>query len=291
MGMKYIKKFELVDYRHIDFEDIDVYDGYLYVYSAIPLTKKTYDKGVIFPHNRADASDTTSEYIYKMKLKKPIYKKKKLYDYLDNAFDEKTDNIDDKYSGYFKKDWINDWIVNITNPEDIVSFNLVGGFVKYDRFKTKILKKGFSEETDSWLYSYISGSLRVPKLTEKIIDELKYFKSTEPIKIYKGLEEVQIAHTSSSNSPYKKGQTITSDFTYPTSWTTNILVAMRFIDDEPSSPPFVAEMTVDPEFVLVDVQMLPKKYYHANQREIIMLPGKYVYKIVWDSYSKNKKES
>jgi len=68
----------------------------------------------------------------------------------------------------------------------------------------------------------------------------------------------------------------------PTSWSTNILIARRFIDDFPSSTPFVASMIVDPKDILVDVQMLPEQYYHTNQREIIMLPGEYEYKLVWN---------
>jgi hypothetical protein len=31
----------------------------------------------------------------------------------------------------------------------------------------------------------------------------------------------------------------------------------------------------------VDVRMLPRQYYHTNQREIIMSPGNYTYKIIW----------
>jgi len=283
--MKYIKKYEIVDYKETDFDEIDEYDGFLYAYSDKPLTKKNFSKALIFPYNRADASDTGSEYIYQIKLNKPIYKKKRLIDMIDDEdiFSDKKDIKDEHsgYSGYFLKNYMNDWQIYIEDVNDVVSFKLVGGFVMYDKNKTSRLKIKYSEETDRWLYLYISGSLRLPKLTQNIIDELKQFRPTESIKIYKGLEEVQIVHSSEVDSPYKKGQTIKSFFNYPTSWTTNILTAIRFIDDEPSTPPFVAVMTTSPDDILVDVQMLPKKYYHTNQREIIMLPGTYEYKLVW----------
>lgn len=285
--MKYIKKYEIVDYKEQDFDDIDEYDGFLYAYYNRQLSKKNINKAIIFPYNRADASDTGSEYIYQIKLKKPIYKKRRLIDMIgdDEIFNDKNINITDhsNYSGYFIKNVFNDWQIHIEDVNDIVSFKLVGGFVMYDKNKTKRLRRKYSDETDSWLYSYISGSLRIPKLTQKIIDELKQFRPTEPIKIYKGLEEVQIVHSSEVDYPYKKGQTIKSNFNYPTSWTTNILTAIRFIDDEPSSPPFVAVMTASPDDILVDVQRLPTQYYHTNQREIIMLPGTYTYKLVWES--------
>jgi len=43
-------------------------------------------------------------------------------------------------------------------------------------------------------------------------------------------------------------------------------------------------MIVEPKDVLVDVQKLPRQYYHTNQREIIILPGEYEYKVVWDGW-------
>ena len=73
-----------------------------------------------------------------------------------------------------------------------------------------------------------------------------------------------------------------SKFDYSTSWTTNILTARRFIDEYPSSTPFVVTMIVEPKDILVNVEMLPDRYYHTNQREIILLPGKYSYKIIWE---------
>jgi len=121
-------------------------------------------------------------------------------------------------------------------------------------------------------------------LTQDIVDELKPFRPTKSLKIYKGIEEVQIRYFSKDKPPYKKGQLVTSNFyKMATSWTTNILVARRFVDEYPSSPPFVIIMEVKPDDVLVDVQKLPTQYYHTNQKEIIVLPGKYEYKIVWEN--------
>ena len=294
--MKYIKTFELVDYNKPYFYDMDEeYNGPVYLYSDKPLTKDQIGEGRIYLYNRADASDTSSEYIYQIKLKNPIQKKEGngffgFSNFNFDKFDDEDNKLlgitkkpkeEKKYSGYFYY-VLGDIQVNITEPEDITNFKLIGGFVKYDKDKSGRLDIELSEKTNSWLYNYISGSLRVPKLTQDIIDELKEFKSKESIKIFKGIEEVQIRHTSEDQPPYKRGQVITSEFSYPTSWTTNMLIARRFIDDEPSSPPYVVSMTISPENVLANVKMLPKEYYHANQREIIVLPGSYEYKIIWD---------
>lgn len=283
--MKYIKTIELVDYKKINyFDDIKEHSGPVYLYTDIPVDKDEIENGRyrIYLYNRADASDTESEYIYQIKLKKPLYKKEGngffgFFDWEDN------DKIDlSKYSGYFYKSITDELLVKITNPEDILNFKLIGGFVKYDKSKTDRKNIKLSEKTNDWLYSYISGSMRVPAITQDIIDELKQFKNTEPIKIYKGIEEVQIKHHSEIAPPYKKGQIITSEFNFPTSWSTNILIARRFVDDYPSSTPYVISMIVDPKDILVNVQMLPKQYYHTNQREITLLPGKYTYKIIWE---------
>jgi hypothetical protein len=40
-------------------------------------------------------------------------------------------------------------------------------------------------------------------------------------------------------------------------------------------------MIAKPENVVVDVQKLPKEYYHSNQREMILNKGIYKFKIVW----------
>jgi len=194
-----------------------------------------------------------------------------------------NDDIDkNDYSGYFYADSITgEWRCKI-EPGDITNFKEIGGFVKYDTHSPDKLDVELSEKTDNWLYSYISGSLRLDKLSQYTIDELKPFRPKEKLKIYKGIEEVQINFFSKEKAPYKKGQKITTDFGMATSWTTNVLIARRFVDDYPSSTPFVIEMTVEPKDVLVDVQKLPRQYYHTNQREIIVLPGKYDYRIVWE---------
>ncbi len=280
--MKHLKKFyELVDYDYIsDYDEIynkKEYDGYMYLYSSKPLKKNDISNQRIYIYNRADASDTESEYIYQIKTKNPLYKKVEM-----SFLDEDIVDVKD-YSGYFKKDWLSsEYVVNITNLEDVVSFRRIGGFVKYDTHKPDKLNIKLSEKTTSWLYSYIGeGSLLLADLSDDIIEELKPFRPKKPIKIYKGIEEVQIKHFSKIQPPYKKSEIVTSNFTISTSWTTNILVARRFIDEYPSSIPFVITMTVDPNDILVDVQMLPEQYFHANQREIIILPGKYEYKLIW----------
>jgi len=63
------KLFELVDYNYVsDYDEIydkDEYDSNLYLYSDKPLKKDTVDfeRYRIYIYNRADASDTESEYI------------------------------------------------------------------------------------------------------------------------------------------------------------------------------------------------------------------------------------
>jgi hypothetical protein len=165
--------------------------------------------------------------------------------------------------------------------KDITDFRYIGGFVKYDKELPKKLKTKISKETDSFLYSYISGQIIHKKATPEIIEELKQFKPTSSIKIYKGIEEVQIEHQTKVFPPYKKGQVINSKIPHYTSWSSNILIARTFIDEYPSTPPFVVTMTAEPKDILVDVRMLPRQYYHTNQREIIMSPGNYTYKIIW----------
>ena len=278
--MKYIKKFELVDYNEFDLSEVDEYEGNLYLYSEHKVNLKDIksDELIVYPHNRADASGTDSEYIYQIKVKKPL--RKRIMDFM--FFEEDEEEIDEsKYSGIFYEGNITrEWKASI-KKEDIISFRYIGGFVKYDKFTPKNPNLKLSEKTNSWLYSYISGSLLLKKLTDDIIEELKPLRPKKPIKIYKGIEEVQINYYSMDKRPYKLGQTVESYFNLSTSWTTNILIARRFVDDYPSSQPFVAQMTVNPIDILVDVQMLPEQHYHTNQREIIDLPGNYEYKLIW----------
>ena len=277
------KLFELVDYGNFDLSDVKTYEGNLYYYSKDPITKKDITENSIFyPVNRADASDTQSEYIYQVKVKKPLFKRQLDFIFLVDLNEEEEIN-EKNFSGFFYSDSItSEWKCKI-KPEDITSFKEIGGFVKYDTHNPDRIDVELSEKTDDWLYSYIgSGSLMLDTLTQDIIDELKPFRPDKPLKIYKGIEEVQIKFFSKDKPPYKKGQFINSNFEMATSWTTNILIARRFVDEYPSSPPFVITMVVDPKDVLVDVQKLPTQYYHTNQREIIVLPGEYEYKIIWE---------
>lgn len=289
--MKYIKTFELVDYQKYIDNNEKTLDSNYYIYSKEPLTldkiKKSKDVRVEL-HNRADASDTTSEYIYQIKTKHPLERKDTslfggdIFLFYDN--DTKVKRINnEKFSGYFTKDGFTQYMYGKVKTADITSFKFIGGFRKYDKDYPEKLEIEISEETDEFLYSYISGSIMHKKLTENIKKELEQFKPKNKIKIFKGIEEVQIRHASKTQPPYKKGQIIKANFSMLTSWTTNVLVARRFIDDYPSSSPFVAEMIANPEDILVDVRLLPKQYYHTNQREIIMLNNKkYEFKLIWE---------
>jgi hypothetical protein len=283
---------EIVDYDS-SYHDINEYPEIInrnyYLFSDRPLTleevKREGDVAVKFS-NVASASSSDSEYIYQVKLKKPVYKKKSLSNsFFDSMFSEGDTEFDDsKYSGYFKKDWISNDLVAIIKTDHIVNFRYIGGFVKYDKKIPKKIMVDLSEETERFLHSYIGGTILHKKVTPEIIKELKRFKPKSSIKIYKGIEEIQIRHQTDIKPPYKKGQIIyNAEIPHCSSWTSNILVARTFIDDYPSSQPFVVTRWAQPKNILVDVRMLPdpSKYYEANQREIIMLPGIYNYKIVW----------
>lgn len=272
-----LKVFELVDYGKVDFSELDTYTGNLYLYSKTPKTLKGIKRLktlTVFPHNRASASEIDHEYIYQIKVNKPLYKRT-----IDNYFDEI--NVDN-YSGYFSKEHFFglEWAAFI-KTSDIISFKSVGGFVKYDKHKPAKLKKKISHKTDMWLSQYISGSLLLTNLTNDIIKELEPFKPIKPLKIFRGLEEVEIEYYTEIKPPYKKGQIIEINYDRCKSWTTNPLMARRFVDEYPSSQPLVVTMIAEPEDMLVDVQMLPTMYYHTNQREIIIKPGEWKFKIVW----------
>jgi hypothetical protein len=294
---------EIFDYKEKDIDEMDdVYTGAVYVHSKTPLTLSDLKKHETIParmHNRADASDVDSEYIYRLKTRKPLFKKERssmmgfLDDYDFDPFDEnptpekerksKKPTMDSEdFSGYFAYHSTFQELYATIKTKDIVEFKLIGGFVKYDKNVPGKLNIEVSDKTDSFLYSYISGAIKHESLTPEIFEELKKFKPTVPTKIYKGIEEVQMRHYSESKPPYKLGQIITINFPHMSSWSTNPLIARRFIDEYPSSPPFVVEMVAQPENMVVDVQMLPKEYYHTNQREIIMNQGQYTFKIVWE---------
>ncbi len=281
--MKYLKKYnEIVDYNYISNYELDTiteYHGNLYLYSDIQLKLEELDDYVTCDfRNRADASDTKSEYIYQIKTKYPIYKK----DFSIDIFDENSRISKEPNSGYIQKNWITNDVMCYVKKSDITSFRLIGGFAMYDKGEQlKKLDIKLSEETEDFLFSYIGGStLNYKTLTNNIIKELEPFKEKIPIKIYKGIEEVQIKHMTVESPPYKKGQILNSNFTHLSSWSKNILIARRFVDDYPSSQPLVITRVCYPHEVLVDVTMLPKQYYHTNQREIIMKPGTYTYKIL-----------
>ncbi len=282
---------EIHDYQKKDFDDLgDTYEGYVYFHSKDPLElsdiKKNDTIGVDIT-NRADASGTDSEYIYRIKTNRPLYKKKDLISYLKNydEFDknEKSKLNPDDYSGYFVYDKYAQEPTARIQTNDIVGFKLIGGFRKYDKhYPEKVLDADdFSESTERFLSSYIGGDIMHKPLTQEIWEELTPFRPTEPMTIFKGIEEVQIKHTSKSQPPYKVGQIIEVTFPHLTSWTTNALIARRFIDEYPSSPAFVIKMIAKPEDIVVDVQKLPKEYYHANQREMILNKGTYKFKIIW----------
>jgi len=287
---KYVRQIlaEINDYSKYDIDDYDeTYNGSVYFYSEHPVTLEEVKKEPnlqVLLFNRADASDTTSEYVYQIKTKKPLYKK---YDSLKHWMSLDHDEFDSKkidvsqFSGYFKYSTMTQENIAYIDTKDIISFRLVGGFVKYDKEKIDPRHINISDEADNFLYSYISGQINHKKLTPEIQAELEQFKPNGPVKIYKGIEEVQIRHYSEQQPPYKLGQFVTTTFPHITSWTRNPLIGRRFIDDYPSSVPFLVEMVVKPEDMVVDVQMLPNKYYHTNQREIMLKPGTYSYKIVW----------
>ena len=282
---------EIVDYDN-SYRSIDDYEDVVnqnyYLYSDRPVTLEDVKKVDRVPAkltNVASASSLDTEYIYQVKTSKPIYKQKGLDNYFDSMFSEEDIKFDaSKFSGYFEKDWLSSDMVAVIKTEDIISFRYIGGLVKYDKNIPKKLNVEISEEANDFLYSYISGTIIHKKLTPEIQKELSKFRPKSKIKIYKGIEEVQIRHQSIEKPPYKKGQMIIgAEIPHCSSWTSNILVARTFIDDYPSSQPFVVTMEAYPKNILVDVRMLPDptKYYEANQREIIMLPGTYNYKIVW----------
>lgn len=286
---------EIHDYQKKDIDDLgNIYSGYVYYHSKNPIEssdlskEKTLNVDLV---NRADASGTDSEYVYRIKTKKPLYKKEELISYLD-YYDEFADSSTvgkkerinpDNYSGYFL---YNKYVQEPTatiKVDEISNIKLIGGFRKYDKhYPDKIYDiEDFSEDTERFLNSYIGGDIMHKPLTLKIWEELTPFRPNESIEIFKGIEEVQIKHNSESRPPYKVGQIIEASFPHLTSWTTNALIARRFIDEYPSSPAFVVRMIAKPENIVVDVQKLPKEYYHTNQREMILNKGTYKFKIVW----------
>lgn len=283
-NLKSFKKFEIVDYDE-KIPDGEKHEGNFYFYSKEPIKLEDLSDTIsCYFNNRADASDSISNYIYQIKTKYPIYKDTSMdisSDFGDLFGDKKGKKAEKDNSGYFKKNWITQEMLAYIKKSDVISFRLIGGFNKYDRSKVDKLNVELSEETDDYLYTYISGKIQLNDLTPEIEKELSKFNPTKSIKIYKGIEEVQIKYQSDNKPPYKKGEKYEAYIPHPSSWTTNILIARRFIDDYPSSTPYVVSMLVNPVDILVDVRKLPKEYYHMDQREIIVKPGNYEYKIIW----------
>jgi hypothetical protein len=283
---------EIHDYEKKDIDDFDdTYSGYVYFHSQNPIElsdiqeRNEIETDLV---NRADASGTDSEYVYRIKTKKPLYKKLELSDYIKNNDPFDTDSKIEKlnpedFSGYFNYNRYTQEPISRIKTKDITSFKLIGGFRKYDKhYPERVTDTDeLSDATDRFLSSYIGGDIIHKPLTIDIWEELTPFRPTELVKIYKGIEEVQIRYASKIQPPYKVGQIIEVSFSHLTSWSTNPLVARRFIDEYPSSPAFVVEMIAKPENVVVDVQKLPKEYYHSNQREMILNKGIYKFKIVW----------
>ena len=293
---KHIRKilFEIQDYNKMHIDDMgDIYSGYVYLHSKTPLELSDIQKNETIAadvFNRADASGTDSEYVYRIKTKKPLYKQLELSDMLrwDDPLSDETINNKQQpnpkdFSGYFLYDRYTQEPVTRIKTSDISNIKLIGGFRKYDKhFPERVMDADeLSSEAEKFLSSYIGGDIMHKPLTMEIWEELTPFRPKEPIKIYKGIEEVQIRHNSKTQPPYKAGQIIEVNFPHLTSWTTNPLIARRFIDEYPSSPAFVVEMVAKPENIVVDVQKLPEEYYHANQREMILNKGSYKFRIVW----------
>ena len=100
--------FEVRDYDERDFDDLpQTMVAPVYIYTDKPLTldeikKHETVRGKLT--NRADASDTHSEHIYRITLVKPLYKKKKAWLFL--SFDDDDSPAIDKkaFSGYYTYD-------------------------------------------------------------------------------------------------------------------------------------------------------------------------------------------
>lgn len=75
---------ELHDYAKKDMDELgDIYNGYTYFHSKTPIELSDVQKqDTLYTDlvNRADASGTDSEYIYRIKTKKPLYNKPELSD-------------------------------------------------------------------------------------------------------------------------------------------------------------------------------------------------------------------
>lgn len=270
------------------------YHGPLFIHSEEPLDledlKGQQNVKAKF-HNKLDACDIDSEYIYKIMTKHPIRNKNMEYTLKDTAKDasinpvppKKGEQKEEPSSGTFSSFFSSMPQEATIKTDDITYFKRVGGFCSYDKEKVERQEKELEPETEEFVSSFIQGAtLHHEELTDDIIKDLKWTRPDKPIKVYKGIEEVQIRFLlNTPPPPYEKGQTITAKWTGPASWTVNPMIGRAFIDDYPSSQPFLIEMTVEPDQVLMDTRKLSRLYYHTDQREITLLPGTYTFKIVW----------
>ena len=283
------------EYKKLDLEpsrtEDSIYHGPLFIHSNKPLTLQDLKgkKSITAEFNNIlDACGEDSEYIYKIKTKHPLKNNNlefgnKFLLKGSNPFDESDDDKkEEKYSGDFGSFFSTMTQQATVKVEDIIYFQKVGGFCSYDKEKIKRTDRKLKPNTEDFVSSHIQGStLLRDKLTDDNIEDLKWTRPDKPIKIYKGIEEVEIKHLSSVKHPYKKGQTITATWNGPASWTTNPMIGRSFVDDYPSSQPFLIEMIAQPDQILMDTRKLNKLYYHTDQREITLLPGTYTFKIVW----------
>jgi hypothetical protein len=285
------------EYKKIDLEpnrnSDETYHGPLFIHSEEPLTLEEVKKMKSIKakfHNKLDACDIDSEYIYKINTKHPIVNRNMEFNLKDTVKDAsinpvppKGDEEEEPSSGTFSSFWSSMSQEAVIKTDDITYFKRIGGFCSYDKEKVKRQDRKLKEETEEFVSSFIQGAtLHHETLTDEIIEDLKWTRPDKPIKVYKGIEEVQIRFLlNSPEPPYKKGQTITAKWTGPASWTVNPMIGRAFIDDYPSSQPFLIEMIVEPDQVLMDTRKLSKLYYHTDQREITLLPGTYTFKIVW----------
>lgn len=291
--MKYLMKFnqlnEEIDYKDIDISDLegDTYKGYSYLYSKTPINIKDIKRKEVITtqlSNRPEANNDIGNYIYLIKTKNPLDIRRKGFEFsIDDGdiFDTKPKEST-KFSGYIKKEFITRETVVYIKTKDIIKFKLIGGFSKFDKNIPNKRDIKLSEDASSFLSTYMTGRILHNKLTPSIENELEKFKLNKTIKLYKGIEQVQLEHHTSQKDNYKVGDILLFEYPFFSSWSTNFLLAKRFIDEYPSSTPFVIEYTTLPEDILVDTRLLPEQYFISNQREVILKKNReYKIKIIW----------
>ena len=288
--MKYLKSFkslnEEIGYEKIDISDLegDTYNGYTYYYSNSPISFddiKKDTKIVTSLINRAEANDDIGNYIYIVKTKYPLEIKRDDFSF---DIDNPLHNIDNpiKYSGSIENNFITHSKMCHILTKDITKFKLIGGFKKFDNNSPEKLDIIISDETDAFLSSYMTGRILHQKITPIVEKELSQFKLNKPIKLYKGIEEVQLHYHTPKDNNFEVKDVLPFTYPYFSSWSTNFLIAKRFIDDYPSTTPYVVEYIAQPNDILVDTRLLPNQYFMSEQREVILKKDKeYSIKIVW----------